>query len=176
MCNVSCPSVLHPSHDCNIHHGSTKPGVPCSCPSVRRAQSGPLGDFSRNLENNRNTSAIFGENQRTEGTEGSAIKNHLIKRLFWYSCFVERCWFMRMLVMYPDIVTDKLNQWTAHIYSNKQLVDHIQCHCPFLFSIKPRSHCPGFQSRWRYGVDTGAHRDHIVATPTRTALNRGTPC
>ena len=26
-------------------------------------------------------------------------------------------------------------------------------------TCKPRSHCPGFQSRWRYSVDTGAHRD-----------------
>jgi len=31
--------------------------------------------------------------------------------------------------------------------------------------IKPRSHCPGFQSRRRYRVDTDAHRDHTVATP-----------
>ena len=42
--------------------------------------------------------------------------------------------------------------------------------------IKPRSHCPGFQPRRRYGVDTGAHRDHAVATPASTALNRDTPC
>ena len=27
-------------------------------------------------------------NQRPEGTEGSAIKKHLIKRPFWYSFFV----------------------------------------------------------------------------------------
>jgi len=40
----------------------------------------------------------------------------------------------------------------------------------------PRSHCPGFQSRRRYGVDTGAHRDNTLATPTSTALNRDTPC
>jgi len=43
-------------------------------------------------------------------------------------------------------------------------------------TITPRSHCPGFQSRRRYGVDTGAHRDHAVATPASTALNRDTPC
>jgi len=43
-------------------------------------------------------------------------------------------------------------------------------------TVKPRSHCPGFQSRRRYGVDTGAHRDHAVATPASTALNRDTPC
>ena len=46
--------------------------------------------------------------------KGRPSKNHLIKKPFWYtcmpSCFVERCWFMRMLVMYPEIVTDKLNQ------------------------------------------------------------------
>jgi len=42
--------------------------------------------------------------------------------------------------------------------------------------LKPRSHCPGFQSRRRYGVDTVAHRDHTVATPASTALNRDTPC
>jgi len=41
--------------------------------------------------------------------------------------------------------------------------------------IKPRSHCPGFQSRRRYGVDTGVHRDHAVATPASTALNREAP-
>ena len=49
-------------------------------------------------------------NQRTEGTEGSAIKNHLIKRPFWYSFCVVRCWFMRILVMFQENVTDKLNQ------------------------------------------------------------------
>jgi len=32
------------------------------------------------------------------------------------------------------------------------------------------------QSRKRYGVDTGAHWDHTVATPADTALNRDTPC
>jgi len=42
--------------------------------------------------------------------------------------------------------------------------------------FKPRSHCPGFQSRRRYGVDTGAHQDHTVATQASTALNRDTPC
>ena len=42
--------------------------------------------------------------------------------------------------------------------------------------IKPRSHCSGFQSRRRYRVDTGAHRDHTVATPAITALNWDTPC
>ena len=42
--------------------------------------------------------------------------------------------------------------------------------------FKPRSHCPGFQPRRRYGVDTGAHRDHAVATPASTALNRDIPC
>jgi len=41
--------------------------------------------------------------------------------------------------------------------------------------VKPRSHCPGFQSRRRYGVDTRAHPDCTVATPTSTALNRDTP-
>jgi len=47
----------------------------------------------------------------------------------------------------------------------------------FVFhKINPRSYCPGFQSRRRYGVDTGAHRDHTVATPANTALNRVTPC
>jgi len=43
-------------------------------------------------------------------------------------------------------------------------------------SDKPRSHCPGFQSRRRYCVNTGVHRDHAVATPASTALNRDTPC
>ena len=33
-----------------------------------------------------------------------------------------------------------------------------------------------FQYRRRYGVDTGAHRDHTVATPASIALNRDTPC
>jgi len=42
--------------------------------------------------------------------------------------------------------------------------------------VKPRSHGPGFQSRRRYGVDTGVHRDHAIATPASTALNRDTPC
>jgi len=40
--------------------------------------------------------------------------------------------------------------------------------------VKPRSHCPSFQSRRRYGVDTGANRDHIVATPASPALSRDT--
>ena len=42
--------------------------------------------------------------------------------------------------------------------------------------LKPRSHCPGFQSRRRYGVDNEAHRNHTVATPASTALNRDTSC
>ena len=46
----------------------------------------------------------------------------------------------------------------------------------FMIFIQSRLHCPGFQSRRRYGVDTGAHRDHTVATPACTALNRDTPC
>jgi len=33
-----------------------------------------------------------------------------------------------------------------------------------------------FKSQRRYGVDTGAHRDHTVATPASTALKRDTPC
>jgi len=41
--------------------------------------------------------------------------------------------------------------------------------------LKPRSHCPGFQSRRRHGVVTGTHRDHTVATPAGTVLNRDTP-
>ena len=41
--------------------------------------------------------------------------------------------------------------------------------------LEPRSHCPGFQSRRRYGMDTGAHRDHTVATAASTALNQDTP-
>jgi len=36
--------------------------------------------------------------------------------------------------------------------------------------LKPRSHCPGFQYRCHYTVDTGAHRDHAVATPASTVL------
>ena len=44
-----------------------------------------------------------------------------------------------------------------------------------LIKVKPRSHCPGFLSRRRYGKDTGANLDHTVATPTSTALNRDTP-
>jgi len=40
--------------------------------------------------------------------------------------------------------------------------------------VKPRSH--SFQSRRRYGVDTGTNWDHSVATPASTALNRDTPC
>jgi len=32
---------------------------------------------------------------------------------------------------------------------------HVYPNCD---SIKPRSHCPGFQPRRRYGVDTGAYR------------------
>ena len=47
---------------------------------------------------------------------------------------------------------------------------------PDLYSLKPRSHCPGFQSRRRYGVGTGPYRDHTVATPASTTLNRDTPC
>ena len=47
-------------------------------------------------------------------------------------------------------------------------------HCTQL--VKPRSHCPGFQSRRRYGVDTGVHRAHAVATPASTTLNRDTTC
>jgi len=42
--------------------------------------------------------------------------------------------------------------------------------------LKPRSHCPGFQSRRRHGVVTGTHRDHTVATPAGIVLNRDTPC
>jgi len=42
--------------------------------------------------------------------------------------------------------------------------------------LKPRLHCPGFQSRRRYGVDIRAHRDHTVATPASTAFHRDTPC
>jgi len=41
--------------------------------------------------------------------------------------------------------------------------------------LEPRLHCPGFQSRRRYGMDTGAHRDHTVATAASTALNQDTP-
>jgi len=42
--------------------------------------------------------------------------------------------------------------------------------------LKPRSHCPRFQSRRRYGVVTGTHLYHTVATPASTVLNRDTPC
>ena len=45
-----------------------------------------------------------------------------------------------------------------------------------LVLLKPHSHCPGFQSRRCYGVDTWAHRDHTVATPASISLNRDTPC
>ena len=48
--------------------------------------------------------------------------------------------------------------------------------CSRALEVKPRSHCRGFQSRWRYGVDTGVHRDHTVATPASTTLNQDTPC
>jgi len=39
----------------------------------------------------------------------------------------------------------------------------------------PHSRCPGFQSQRRYGVATGAHRDHTAAKPASTALNRDIP-
>ena len=35
---------------------------------------------------------------------------------------------------------------------------------------------PDFSQWRRYGVDTGAHQDHTVATQASTALNRDTPC
>ena len=50
-------------------------------------------------------------NQRPEGTEGSAIKKHLIKRAFWYSFLCEK------LLVYENVghvsgknVNDKLNK------------------------------------------------------------------
>jgi len=50
-------------------------------------------------------------NQRPEGTEGSAIKKHLIKRPFWYSFLCEK------LLIYENVghvsgknVNDKLNK------------------------------------------------------------------
>jgi len=42
--------------------------------------------------------------------------------------------------------------------------------------LKPRSHCPGFQSRRRYVVGTWANQEHSVATSASTALNRDTQC
>ena len=36
---------------------------------------------------------------------------------------------------------------------------YIQFYTVFM-GLKSRSHCPGFQFRCRYGVDTGANRDH----------------
>ena len=51
------------------------------------------------------------DNQRPEGTEGSAIKKHLIKRPFWYSFLCEK------LLVYENVghvsgknVNDKLNK------------------------------------------------------------------
>jgi len=57
------------------------------------------------------------------------------------------------------------------------VVWHLQS--PFMIpvlTVKSRSHGPSFQPRRGYGVDTKANRDHTIATPTSTALNRDKTC
>ena len=48
---------------------------------------------------------------------------------------------------------------------------------PYKLSFtKPCLHCPSFQPRRHYSVDTGANWDHAVAMSANIALNRDEPC